>query len=193
MKLTGKHMQMQEINNKFIRKKIRKEKNAFNNMSAERFLDDYGYNDETGKITAYTYPTNGYNYDFHPYMVNNKGVRFDKPEYFISNEDDYYLKNHKPGKWYVGTQYEDGDVCYTRMVSPNFDTYEEAAKFADDNNLPYDTGAPSENLKAAFDKAKKEYNDFRTSYYVTHPYDKESNYIYDNQKGWHLKDKKDNK
>lgn len=49
MKLTGKHMQMQEINNKFIRKKIGKEKNAFNNMSAERFLDDYGYNDETGK------------------------------------------------------------------------------------------------------------------------------------------------
>lgn len=85
---------------------------------------------------------------------------------------------------------EDGDEVYPRMVSPNFDTYEEAAQFANDNGLSYDTGLPSEKLKSAYDKANKEFHDFRTSYYVTHPYDKESNYEYDNQKGWHLKDNK---
>lgn len=165
-------------------------KAAFNDMSAERFLDDYGYGDETGKISANKFRTNGYNYDFNPTMVNNQGIEFGNPEYFISNKNDYYLKNHEPGKWYVGTQYEDGDEVYPRMVSPNFDTYEEAVRFANDNGLSYDTGLPSEKLKSAYDKAKKEFHDFRTSYYVAHPYDKESNYEYDNQKGWHLKDTK---
>lgn len=153
-------------------------------------LEEYGYGDETGKISANKFRTNGYNYDFNPTMVNNQGIEFGKPEYFISNKNDYYLKNHEPGKWYVGTQYEDGDEVYPRMVSPNFDTYEEAAQFANDNGLSYDTGLPSEKLKSAYNKAKKEFHDFRTSYYVTHPYDKESNYEYDNQKGWHLKDTK---
>ena len=52
---------MQGINNKFIKKRDWDRKAAFNDMSAERFLDDYGYGDETGKISANKFRTNGYN------------------------------------------------------------------------------------------------------------------------------------
>ena len=124
----------------------------FNDAAKDNFLKDYGFEDETGKISAYDLRSDYGRPSFSIKMTDKEGNEFGRNKYFVTNQD-FYGQNgqHQPGKWCIGTVGWAGAV----PASQDFDSPEEAESYGRERGLIKDIGEPSERLKSAFDKAHK--------------------------------------